>query len=123
MTEKLVLPEMTPYADEDWLPEDDLPFDYSRKTPVGLRSVTRALSRNWQALGEAQFDQSDDDHYLSAAREPAGDFPGSAELTFDAGLLSELLLLMVEKIQFRLHALGEAQQQLATELALLARSK
>lgn len=119
MTEKLVLPETTPSADEDWLPESDLPFDYSRKTPVGLRAVTRALSRNWQALDEPRFDQSDDDHYLSAAKEVAG----SADLTFDAGLLSELLLLTVEKIQFRLHTLGEAQQQLATELALLARSK
>ncbi|HWQ35476.1 MAG TPA: hypothetical protein VNQ79_21705 [Blastocatellia bacterium] len=119
MTEKLVLPETTSSADEGWLPESDLPFDYSRKTPVGLRSVTHALSRNWQALGEAQCDPSDDDHYLSAAREPVS----SAELTFDAGLFSELLLLTVEKIQFRLHTFGEAQQQLATELALLARSK
>jgi hypothetical protein len=120
MIEQTVALDAPEFADDYQPDEEDLPFDGPERKPVALLSVTRALTRNWQELDDARFDQSDDDHYLSARKTAPPQF---VEPEFDPELFAEIWQVMTERTQSRLRALGEAYQQLAAEIALLARSE
>jgi len=126
MSEKLFAADLPDWSEEDDLPEEELSDFEPRHPPVALRSVTRALTQNWQNLDRADTLVPDEEHYLTGINTflqspDSTPSPPSQEDNPDLELLSAIWQMVTERMTQRLHALTEAHQQLAAELARLGR--
>ncbi|HZS05286.1 MAG TPA: hypothetical protein VFD58_10665 [Blastocatellia bacterium] len=145
MSDKITTLEVPEYsADELWEAAEE-PDGFPRRPPVGLLSVARSLSRNWQALdrpprhrpdeegqstkrnspGNKSPDQwyglsPEDEHYLSIAGRLSGR-TSISEPDSESELLAEIWRLVTRKTQEQVRALREAREQLASELERFSR--